>query len=482
MIFDRIYDESLAQASYLIGCAASGEAMVVDPNRDIDQYLEAAEARGLRIAAVTETHIHADFLSGSRELAQRTGATLYLSALGGPGWEYAYAAEAGATLVRDGDSFRIGNISFDVLHTPGHTPEHIAFLVTDRAGATGPMGLLSGDFLFAGDVGRPDLLEKSVHVAGSAADSARTLFRSLARLQDYPDYLQVWPGHGAGSACGKGMSAVPQSTLGYERLFNWAFQEKDEEAFVRQVLAGQPEPPRYFAEMKRINRDGPRVLGGIHPPLRVPDDRLDGLIAGGAIVVDTRDGADFAAGHVPGTISIPFNRSFTTWAGWLLPYDRDIYLLVDSRRQEALTGAVRDLALIGLDRIAGYFGSGALEAWQEQGRTFETLAQIGPADLRQRPAGSFVVLDVRGETEWRGGHLPGAITVPLGYLTERLDAVPREGTVVLQCQSGGRSHIAASLLQARGYRNVANLLGGFAAWERNGYPVDFPEPEVAGRS
>lgn len=479
MIFDRMYDESLAQASYLIGCAAAGVAVVVDPNRDIDQYLEAAEAHGLKITAVTETHIHADFVSGSRELAQRTGATLYLSGLGGPGWEYGFAAEAGATLVSDGFTFRIGNVQLQALHTPGHTPEHLAFLVTDGASANRPMGLVSGDFLFAGDVGRPDLLEKAAKIAGSADSAARTLFHSLRKLEPLPDYLQVWPGHGAGSACGKGMSAVPQSTLGYERLFNWALQEMDEETFVRLVLAGQPEPPRYFAEMKRINRDGPRPLGGIHPPPRMPDDRLDQLIADGGMVVDTRDGADYAAGHIPGTISIPFDRSFTTWAGWLLPYNRDIYLLVDSRRQEALDGAIRDLALIGLDRITGYFGSGALAGWQEQGRTFATVHQIWPEELTQRSRDSYTVLDVRGETEWQAGHLPGARHLPLGYLRERLDEVPRDGTLIVQCQSGSRSHIAASLLQASGYRNVVNLLGGFAGWQRNGYPVETPAREVA---
>ncbi len=482
MIFDRIYDESLAQASYLVGCAACGEAVVVDPNRDIDQYLEAAEARGLKITAVTETHIHADFVSGSRELAQRTGATLYLSGLGGPGWEYGFAAESGAILLSDGFGFRIGNVAFQALHTPGHTPEHVVFLVTDRAAGDRPMGLLSGDFLFARDVGRPDLLEKAARIAGSADVAARLLFHSLGRLKELPDYLQVWPGHGAGSACGKGMSTMPQSTLGYERLFNWALQPMDEETFVRRVLEGQPEPPRYFATMKRINRDGPRPLGGIHPPPRMPDDRLDRLIAEGAVVVDTRDGADYAAAHVPGTISIPFDRSFTTWAGWLLAYDRDVYLLVDSRRHDALDGAIRDLALIGLDRIAGYFGSGALGVWQEQGRAFDTLHQTGPAELREQPREAVTIVDVRGETEWRSGHLPGARHIPLGYLTDRLTEIPREGTVVLQCQSGSRSHIAASLLQARGYRNVVNLLGGFAAWERNGYPVEFPEAEVAGRS
>ncbi|MET0396262.1 MAG: MBL fold metallo-hydrolase [Longimicrobiaceae bacterium] len=473
MILKRFYDDKLAQASYLVGCAATGEALVVDPNRDVEPYIRAARAEGVRITHVTETHIHADFVSGARELAARTGARLLLSDEGGEGWRYAYAAADGATLLRGGDTFRVGNVRIDVLHTPGHTPEHLSFLVTDTAGATLPIGMLTGDFVFVGDVGRPDLLEKAAKVAGTMEAGARTLFRSLQEFKRQPDYLQVWPGHGAGSACGKGLSAIPHSTVGYERMFNRALAARDEDEFVREVLAGQPEPPRYFAEMKRINRDGPRVLGGLPRPQRLADERLAGLLEEGALVVDARSAAEFAAGHVPGTISVPLNRSFTTWAGWLVPYDRDFYLLLDDARPQAVDEAVRDLATIGLDRVAGFFGAGAVGAWAAEGRELQTVPQITSAELAERMRdGSVAVLDVRGAAEWEAGHLPGVENIPVGYLADRLDEVPRDRPLVLQCQAGARSAIAAGVLQAKGFRDVVNLVGGYADWEAGGHLVE----------
>lgn len=266
MLLRLFYDATLAQASYLLGCGRTGEALVVDPNRDVAQYLRAAAAEDLRITQVTETHIHADFVSGSRELAQRSGATLLLSAEGGQDWQYGFAREVGARLLRDGDAFDVGNVRVDVLHTPGHTPEHLSYVVTDAPASAAPVGMFSGDFLFVGDVGRPDLLERAAGIGGTMEAAARQLFRSLRRLAAFPDHLQIWPAHGAGSACGKSLGGVPQSTLGYERLANWAFGVSDEHEFAAQVLEGQPEPPRYFAEMKRVNREGPRVLRGLPQP------------------------------------------------------------------------------------------------------------------------------------------------------------------------------------------------------------------------
>ena len=350
MYLERFYDHKLAQASYLIGCAATGEALVVDPNRDVEAYLRAAEREGLRVTHVTETHIHADFVSGARELAERTGARLHLSDEGDEDWKYGYAAAYDAVLLKDGDSFRVGNIEIRALHTPGHTPEHLSFLVTDTVAATEPMGMLTGDFVFVGDVGRPDLLEKAAGVEGTMEPGARALFHSLRKLAELPDLLQIWPGHGAGSACGKGLGAVPQSTLGYERRYNWAFAIQDEDAFVDAVLSGQPEPPRYFAEMKRINKVGPSVLGGARPPERLASGRLAELLRDGALVVDTRPAAAYAAGHVPGTLNIPLDRSFTNWAGWLLPYDADLHLILADDGEPCAEEAVRDLAMIGLDR------------------------------------------------------------------------------------------------------------------------------------
>src|SRR5690606_13169215 len=261
MLLKRFYDNKLAQASYLVGCAATGEALVVDPNRNAEEYVAAAAGEGLRITHVTETHIHADYVSGSRELAARTGARMYLSAEGGPDWQYEFAAADGATLLRDHDTFMVGNIRIEVLHTPGHTPEHLSFLVTDTAATEAPMGVFTGDFVFVGDVGRPDLLERAAKVANTMEAGARQLYASIQRFKELPNHLQIWPGHGAGSACGKSLGAVPQTTLGYERVVNWGLTSPSEAEFVREVLEGQPDPPRYFAEMKRINREGPRVLG-----------------------------------------------------------------------------------------------------------------------------------------------------------------------------------------------------------------------------
>ena len=473
MILKRFYDEKLAQASYLIGCAATGEALVVDPNRDVQQYIDAASAEGLRLTHVTETHIHADFVSGLNELVARTGARAYLSDEGGPDWRYGFAGAIDAILLKDGSTFKVGNIRIDVLHTPGHTPEHVSFVITDTAGADEPMGVVTGDFVFVGDVGRPDLLEKAAGVSGTMDAAARELFRSIRRFRELPEWVQLWPGHGAGSACGKALGAVPSTTLGYESRFNWAFSIPDEDAFVDAVLAGQPEPPRYFAEMKRINREGPRVLGGIaRPPLESPR-RLREVLNADGLVVDTRTWAAYRAGHVPGTLNIPFNRSFTTWAGWLIPYDRDVHLLVAGDADAAIDVAVRDLAMIGLDRVVGYFTEDALRAWTDDGSTLETLEEISPEELREKyEAGDVAVIDVRGSHEWQAGHIPGVPNIPLGYLAERIGEVPQGKPLVVHCQGGGRSAIAASLLARLGIPHAINLTGGFGRWAGAGHEVE----------
>ncbi|MFN2563594.1 MAG: rhodanese-like domain-containing protein [Gemmatimonadaceae bacterium] len=482
MFLERFYDDKLAQASYLVGCEATGEALVVDPNRDAEQYLSAAKTKGMRITHVTETHIHADFVSGTRELARRTGATIYLSAEGGEDWRYAYAAEDRARLLRDGDVIDVGTVRLESRHTPGHTPEHLSFVATDTRAADRPMGIFTGDFVFVGDVGRPDLLERAARAGGTMEAAARTLFRALQDFKRYPDYLQIWPGHGAGSACGKSLGAVPQTTVGYERRFNWALAAADEDEFVRQVLAGQPDPPKYFAEMKRVNRDGPRVLGGFAKPPLLDPGRLRDVIAAGAVVLDTRSTADHAAGHVPRTVNIPFNVSFTTRAGWLVPYGRDVYLLVGDAGgagAEMAAAAARDLALIGFDRLAGYFEPAALEAWAGEA-ALEMIPQINAAELAQRLGGgssqAVTVVDVRDRAEWEAGHIAGAVNVPLGHLTDRVAELERDRQLVLHCQSGGRSSVAASLLRARGFNNVINLSDGFTGWQRRGLPVERPAP------
>jgi hydroxyacylglutathione hydrolase len=469
MLLRRIYDTNLAQASYLVGCPATGEAIVVDPNRDVEQYMRAAADEGLRVTHITETHIHADFVSGSRELAQRTGAQLLLSDEGDAGWKYRFATEAGARLLHDGDVFMVGNLKFDVIHTPGHTPEHIAFLVTDTPATDRTMGAITGDFVFVGDVGRPDLLERAANVMGTMEAGARTLFQSLQRFKQLPDYIQIWPGHGAGSACGKALGAVPFSTIGYEKIANWGLQVENEDEFVGMVLEGQPEPPKYFAQMKRINKEGPRTLGGFHRPVLLAADAIDGLLLEGKIVVDTRHALDFAAGHISGTINIPLNRSFNTWAGWLLPFDREFYLIAG----DSIDTAVRDLAMIGLDDIAGYFDWGVIDSWKESGHDLATVQQLSAPELAdQMRQGDVTVIDVRGRAEWEAGHLPGVRNIPVGYLTDHLAEIPPATPVVMHCETGARSAIAASLLQARGVTNVMNLTGGYSAWVDRHLPIE----------
>ena len=465
MLFKRFYDEGLAQASYLIGCEAAGEAIVVDANRDIAQYVDAAAKEKMRITHVTETHIHADYVSGSRELAKVTGAKLLLSANGGADWQYAFATSDHATLLHDGDTIDIGHVRLTVMHTPGHTPEHICFVVADRATRDLPVGILSGDFVFVGDVGRPDLLERAAHVANTMEASAHDLFRSLQRFRALPDYVQLWPGHGAGSACGKALGSMPQSTVGYEKIANWGVASTNEADFVREVLAGQPEPPTYFAEMKRINRDGPPMLGGLHVPKALPGVDLSPLVAHGAPLVDIRAAAMFAAGHVPGTLNIPFGKAFSTWAGWLLPYTREIFLIADDAQSAAQ--AAREMAMIGLDHVGGWLAAADVAPVSR-----ERSAQIGAAELATRlAAGEVTLLDVRNRSEWDHGHIDGAVHIPVGHLSARLADVPRELPIVVQCQGGVRSAIASSVLLALGVADVINLTGGYNEWVGAGLPV-----------
>jgi len=482
LLIKRFYHDGLAQASFLVGCQRTGEALVIDANRDADQYIAAATAQGLRITHVTETHIHADYLSGSRELASHTGATLFLSAEGGKDWQYAFASESGATLLHGGDSFSVGFVRVDVVHTPGHTPEHLTFVITDTANSPHPIGAFTGDFLFVGDVGRPDLLERAASVAGTMRVGAAQLLASLASFgARYPDYLQIWPGHGAGSACGKSLGAVPQSTLGYEKLVNWAFAIHDEATFIESVLEGQPDPPVYFATMKRLNRDGPPILGA-PPQLRhQPAPELDAVLSRGGLVVDIRPNAEFAAGHIPGTVNIPLNRSFVGWAGWLIRYDIDVSLLAGDDSDQRVRSAAMELSMIGLDRVAGWFGSDAISDWERRHGELSTVPQVAPASLSSGLAsdpGHVTVLDVRNDDEWTEGHIPGSIHVPLGRLEERLPTLPLNGSrVVVLCQGGSRSAIAASVLRARGIA-AENLRGGMTEWMREGHTVVQDESSV----
>lgn len=465
MLVRRFYDDRLAQAAYLIGCQRTGEAIVIDPPRNITPILEAARQEGVRITRVSETHIHADFVSGARELAAATNAQLLLSREGGADWQYAYAEADGAELIGDGSRIVLGGVRLDVWHTPGHTPEHLAFVVTDTARSEEPVAMVSGDFLFVGDVGRPDLLEKAAHVTGTMEAGARQLFASLQRTASLPDHLQIWPGHGAGSACGKALGAMPSSTLGYERRTNWAFGLATEAEFVAAVLEGQPTPPAYFGMMKRINREGPPVLGDRSP--------MDGLVPGTTlgqlaqgVLLDVRPAARYAAGHMQGSLNIPLIKAFTTWAGWLLTYDRPILLLADEAAQAE--EARRALASIGLDDVMGWFPADTFLATLRAGDTLTTVRTDDITQVEAIMGGGRTVVDLREPNEWAAGHIPGATHHPLGTVRQTLADLPRDTPLAVHCQAGTRSAIGVSVLEAAGFTDVVDLTAGYAGWAATG--------------
>jgi len=458
MFFERIYEKGLAQASYIIGCQATKEAIVIDPKRDIDTYLEIAERENLKITHIAETHIHADFLSGSLELAHETSAKIYLSDEGGSEWQYQFDHIG----LRDGDVIKIGNIRLEVMHSPGHTPEHISFILTDLPASTEPSMIFTGDFVFVGDVGRPDLLEKAAGFEGTMIAGAKEMFQSLKKFKSLPDHLQVWPAHGAGSACGKALGAVPSSTVGYEKLSNWAMKIDDEEVFIQALLEGQPEPPKYFAMMKKLNKVGPKVLGSIPHPARLSVAKFVEALASDYQIVDTRDKLSFAGGHISGSLNIQDTNSFSNWAGWMLNYDKPIILIARERRVDALN---RALIRIGIDNLEGYVSD--IDKLEASGLNLEILNQISVDELNA-DISEYKIVDVRSYTEFDISHIPGAVNIHTGYLENNIDKISNEEKLVVYCTSGDRSAIGASFLVKLGRRNIYNLSGGINAWIQAG--------------
>jgi hydroxyacylglutathione hydrolase len=476
MLFRQIFDEKLAQYAYLVGCQQTGEALLIDPERDIDRYLDIAEEEGLEITAVTETHIHADFLSGAREFAERFDTTLYLSDEGDENWKYEWAqkpkqdgGDYDVTWLHDGDTFHIGNIELTALHTPGHTPEHLSFLVTDTGGgADEPMGLVTGDFVFVGDLGRPDLLESAAQVEGAMEPAARSLYQSVQRFMEMPEHLQVWPGHGAGSACGKALGAVPQTTVGYEKQFNPMIQaaREGEDAFVDAIVAGQPEPQMYFARMKRDNKMGPPVLGDLPSPrelttheLRTAADDEETLI------IDTRlDRSAFMARHIPGALYAPMNKSFNTVVGSLVEDETTpIVLLID---EEDVDEAVRDLVRIGYDNVVGFAEIETVQRYFQNDGPSATIDEVTFDDvdaLRQEP--NTTVVDVRYRSEYEAdGHVEGALNASYTRLPEYEADLPTDQTLVVHCASGARAAAASAYLARTGrtVKYVNDAFGNYA--------------------
>jgi len=455
MFVRQVFDENLAEYAYIIGCQQTGEALVIDPQRDIDRYVRIAEGEGLRIVAVAETHIHADFLSGAREFAEQYGTKLYLSDEGDADWKYQWIKEGDydVQLLHDGDRLSIGKIEVKAVHTPGHTPEHMSYLITDHGGgANEPMAMATGDFVFVGDLGRPDLLETAAGVTGNMEPSARRLYNSARDFLELADYIQVWPGHGAGSACGKALGAVPETTVGYERRFSPAFKavQAGEQDFVDFILDGQPEPPVYFARMKKLNKMGAPVLGGLPKPRRLSTEDLKAAVGNDDIViVDTRASRGaFYAGHAPGSIHAPVTNRFSGFVGSYIDPDKRIYVIAEADEVEE---AVRNFIRIGYDHVEGWASPALLSELPELATTPTTSF----ADLETSGLAGGNLLDVRGVAEYQERHIPGAVNVAHTRLVPRKDEIPGQGILYVHCKTGGRVSGASSYLQRAGFNVVA---------------------------
>lgn len=441
MFFKQFYDNHLSQASYLVGCQRTGEAIVIDPVRDLTKYMEVADSEGFKITQAAETHIHADFASGIRDVQERLNANIYVSGEGDDQLSYKNMTEH-TNFVKNQDIIQVGNIKLEVLHTPGHTPESISFLLTDEGGDSSvPMGLFSGDFIFVGDIGRPDLLEKSVQMEGTTEIGAKQMYQSIEGVKNLPDYIQIWPGHGAGSPCGKALGAIPMSTLGYEKINNWAFNVTDESKFVEILTSNQPAPPHHFAQMKKINQFGMNMYQ--------PYDVFP-ILDNARIAFDLRSKEAFHGGHTEGTINIPYNQNFINQIGWYLDYENSIDLIGDKSTVEQ---AAHTLQLIGFDNVAGY----RLPKSEILTQSIHSVDMTGKEEY---------ILDVRNEEEWNNGHLDQAVNIPHGKLLNENIPFNKEDKIYVHCQSGVRSSIAVGILENKGFENVVNI--------REGYQ-DFPE-------
>jgi hydroxyacylglutathione hydrolase len=459
MLLERFYDDDLAQASYLIGCQATGEAIVVDPRRDVQVYLDAVSKHGMRIVAVTETHIHADYLSGTRELAQATDAAIYVSGEGGLDWQYGFDAN----LLHDGDVVTVGKIRVQARHTPGHTPEHLAFMVTDGAFADEPGYMLSGDFVFVGDLGRPDLLDEAAGGKDTRFQGAVDLFNSLRNvLLELPDHVQIHPAHGAGSACGKALGAIASTTVGYERLHAWwgpYLAADDRDGFVSELLDGQPDAHAYFARMKRENRDGPAVLGPLDELPEINTARALAMVSDDdAVFVDTRKPNEVRAGSLPRALAIPAVGKTATWGAWAFDPARETRPIVILAHDHEQAENVRaHLIRVGIDSYAGYLTS--LDGLPTV--TSATVAPEGLADLEDA-----FVLDVREANEYAAGHVPGATRIGAGRVLWETDRLPTDRTIVTYCQSGARNIVASQALRRAGIP-VIELSGSYLGWVRS---------------
>jgi hydroxyacylglutathione hydrolase len=444
-MFQRFYDEGLAQASFLIGCDRAKQAVVIDPRRDASIYLEAARQAGATIIAAIETHVHADFLSGAHELAAAG-----VRVVTGSGASLVYDHHE----VYDGEELVVGDVTLTFLHTPGHTFEHVA-IAADMPGQ--PQRLFTGDLLFVGGVGRPDLVGEA-----QTRELASQLFDSLQRVMRMDRRVEVHPGHGAGSLCGAGIGKDPSSTIGREADQNPMLQDMHRESFIAAVLADLPETPPYFARMKRINQQGPALLGLVNGMRRLPSIRpaaAAALAADGATVVDLRSSDAFAAGHADGAINLAHGSKVGYWAGWVLP--PDVPLLLMAQEAAHAQDAAVQLLRVGLDRIEGIV-EGGFEAWQAASLPAAVIEQMTVDELRAAPARVHLI-DVRTPREWRAGHVPGSTNIPVGQIPARIADLRSGAPIATMCEGGYRSSLAASLIAQEGI-GVINVVGGMAAY------------------
>ena len=465
MYFKQFYLGCLAHASYLIG--SDGEAAVVDPQRDVDEYLAEASAQGLQIKYVIETHLHADFVSGHQEIAARTGAQIVFGAQAGVEFEH--------RAVRDSEEIRMGQVVLRFIETPGHTPEGICVLVTDIASPDEPAKLLTGDTLFIGDVGRPDLAGGKGYTPQMMAEM---MYDSLhGKLLKLPDEVEVYPAHGAGSMCGRNMSKETSSTIGEQRRFNYALKPMTKDEFVHMMTADLPEAPNYFSKDAEINRSGARGLSELQPPAALSPQQVLKLRDQGHILLDVRSAADFGAAHVPGSMNIGLGGQFAMWAGSLIPLNSAIIIIADTSTQ--VDESVVRLARVGIEGVKGYL-EGGVESWRNAGLPVDSIEQVSVSQLKEQMANSELqIVDVRRPTEYIGGHVPSALNAPLASLEKSLGPLPlkKDKLTAVICAGGYRSSAAASLLQQKGFSNLLNVSGGTGAWINAGYPVESPSKD-----
>lgn len=466
LVLEQINVEGLAHLSYLVGDDKAGVAAVIDPRRDVDIYLQMARERGVRITHIIETHIHADFVSGSHELKARTGAPIY----GGKSEDYQFKLEQ----LQEGDELKLGSVTLRALHTPGHTPEHVSLLIYDAKQGNEPFAVFTGDTLFNLDVGRPDLLG-----GGTEKKLAAQLYHSLFdKLVPLGDRIEVYPCHGAGSSCGKSIGDRRQSTIGNERVFSEAFKERTEQEFVEWILSGMPEPPTHYPRLKKVNAKGAPVKGCIPTlvPLS-PQQFQERMADSNTLVIDTRSILAFGGGHISGAINIALRPAFPTWVGWMIDPEKTLLLVVESERDVSLV--TQQLFRLGYDHLGGYLHDG-MTSWQNAGLPLKHLGEWTVHELNQHKDDSTItVLDVRTPQEYQGGCVPGAKHIFVPHLQEHLDELDQSKAIATYCGSGYRASIAASLLQKHGFENVINVPGSWKAWKMAELPVEKPQKQEA---